>query len=382
MTRPDWVSASVTARGSGGPVEVLSERSVSRRVFVFPDGRVEEEAAAGPVQFESPATSTSAAQWRRVDTSLVADGSRVRPAAVPGEVSLSGGGSEPVVSMTGADGVGAEVGLDGVVLPEPVLDGSTATYRDVVPGVDVRVEARPAGFELVWSVTSARGAEALVSRYGSKGEVVLPTTLMVTGADATATDGGVALVDGSKKTRSKLHAPLVWDAAGAKVQGHGTPKAAKFRLGTRSQVPGVGKGKNKSRGSLQVVTDAAWLTDPARVFPVTIDPTYAQVTGSAVFDTFVGIYMGAYARQRRWREAGSTFAWGVLPGRVGGRVMERVYRYGGGHYARRGGKYAATWRHRRRAGSYIPRSVRWGMNVHIGMYTGAAYVSTHRYSAW
>lgn len=145
VARPDWVSASVTARASGGPVEVLSERSVSRRVFVFPDGHVEEEAAAGPVQFESPATSTSAAQWRRVDTSLVVDGSRVRPAAVPGEVSLSGGGSEPVVSMTGADGVGAEVGLDGVVLPEPVLDGSTATYRDVVPGVDVRVEARPGG---------------------------------------------------------------------------------------------------------------------------------------------------------------------------------------------------------------------------------------------
>ncbi|GAA1381522.1 hypothetical protein GCM10009638_27320 [Luteococcus sanguinis] len=287
VTRPDWVSASVTARASGGPVEVLSERSVSRRVFVFSDGHVEEEAAAGPVQFEAAATSTSPARWRRVDTKLVVDGSRVRPAAVPGEVSLSGGGSEPVVSMTGADGVGAEVGLDGVVLPEPVLDGSTATYADVVPGVDVRVEARPAGFELVWQVTSAQGAAALVARYGSKGEVVLPTTLAVTGADATATDGGVALVDGSRKIRWKLHAPLVWDAAGARVQGHGAPKAAKFRLGTRSQVPGVVKGKKKSRGSLQVVTDAAWLTDPARVFPVTIDPTYGQVTGSAVFDTFV-----------------------------------------------------------------------------------------------
>ncbi len=135
-------------------------------------------------------------------------------------------------------------------------------------------------------------------------------------------------------------------------------------------------GRSVSRGSLSA---SRWLTDSKWGKRIN---TVCSFAWGPVGYACTGIYMGAYARQRRWREAGSTFAWGVLPGRVGGRVMERVYRYGGGHYARRGGKYAATWRHRRRAGSYIPRSVRWGMNVHIGMYTGAAYVSTHRYSAW
>ena len=38
---------------------------------------------------------------------------------------------------------------------------------------------------------------------------------------------------------------------------------------------------------MQVQADAAWLTSSERVFPVTIDPTYAQSTPYPIFDTFV-----------------------------------------------------------------------------------------------
>ncbi len=36
-----------------------------------------------------------------------------------------------------------------------------------------------------------------------------------------------------------------------------------------------------------VAPDAKWFLDPARVFPVTVDPTYATASAYAKFDTFV-----------------------------------------------------------------------------------------------
>lgn len=290
--RPDWVSASVTARASGAAVEVLSERSGSRRVFVFPDGHVSEEVAGGPVQVERAGAGREMS-WVRVDTTLQrgADGV-VRPKAVKDDMSLSNGGAAPVVSMVGAQGAGAgvEVALEGVTLPGPELDGATATYRDVFRGVDVRVEARPAGFELVWLVKSAQGVASLVSKYGAAGEVSLPTVLSTTGdvEAAQSSDGVVELVDRrSHKAVSRLAAPVLFDSATVKVQGRGTPKAARFVLGARSQVAGVAAGKRRTRGKLAVVADAAWLQDKSRVFPITIDPTYGVASGSPVFDTFV-----------------------------------------------------------------------------------------------
>lgn len=136
LVRPDWVSASVTARSSGQRVEVLSERSASGRSWVLASGLVESE-FTGPVRFADPAAIRTGG-WRDIDTTLRvgADGS-VSPVAVPGLLRLSGGGDgERLVSFADRDGrsVSLGSGLPGAVLPEPVLDGSTATYPDVLPG--------------------------------------------------------------------------------------------------------------------------------------------------------------------------------------------------------------------------------------------------------
>ena len=81
VVRPDWVSASVTARASGVRVEVLSQRSETTQVFVNADGTVVEETAFAPVRFRDEAGPEG---WREIDTTLVAagDGS-VAPAAMP-----------------------------------------------------------------------------------------------------------------------------------------------------------------------------------------------------------------------------------------------------------------------------------------------------------
>lgn len=81
--RPDWLSASLTARSSGQRVEVLAARTESSRSWVLPSGAVESE-LTGEVRFKDPA-GTDRHGWRDIDTTLVAgfDGS-VAPVAVPG----------------------------------------------------------------------------------------------------------------------------------------------------------------------------------------------------------------------------------------------------------------------------------------------------------
>ncbi len=60
LVRPDFTSASVTARSSGQRVEVVSERSRYQRSWVNPDGTVSAE-QTGLVRFEDPAV---AGGWR------------------------------------------------------------------------------------------------------------------------------------------------------------------------------------------------------------------------------------------------------------------------------------------------------------------------------
>lgn len=50
VARPDWTSAAVTARTQGVRVEMLSERSETTRVWMHPDGEVEEEISLGDVR--------------------------------------------------------------------------------------------------------------------------------------------------------------------------------------------------------------------------------------------------------------------------------------------------------------------------------------------
>lgn len=114
VTRPDWTSASVTARASGVPVEVLSERSETRRVFVHASGKVQEEIAAGPVRFRD-AKASDAHGWRAIDTTLVKDASGVHATAAPGGVSLGGAGDDGVAGgVVAGSGAGrVDGGLSG-----------------------------------------------------------------------------------------------------------------------------------------------------------------------------------------------------------------------------------------------------------------------------
>ena len=131
--------AQVEAEREGHRVAVTQAGSPLRRVYANPNGSFTAELFAEPVQVRR------GGGWVPVDTTLerAADGT-VRPRAVAASVAFSGGGDEPLARIAG-DGQSVELDWPGA-LPEPRLEGDTATYRDVRPGVDLELRATPQGF--------------------------------------------------------------------------------------------------------------------------------------------------------------------------------------------------------------------------------------------
>ncbi|MFD8972897.1 DNRLRE domain-containing protein [Streptomyces sp. NPDC059593] len=279
----DLASATVAARLSGKRVEALSERTESTTTWANPDGTVTTDAASGPVRFRDKGTGA----WRSVDVDLTkaADGSVVAkghplglrlgggtPAAQAARVRASGAAGEagttpvPLVSLDAGGGQAVDLSWRGV-LPEPTLSGTTARYANALTATDLIVESTRTGFEQFLELKDR-------SAVAANGSVAL--TLNARGVKVRANkDRSVTFLDRkSSKQVGVLPAPVMWDAYVDPRSGEHTRRAD------------VGL-KVRQRGDtvdLTLTPDAAFLADPARAFPVTVDPS---VNIGASFDTFV-----------------------------------------------------------------------------------------------
>ncbi len=272
LSRPDAVAAAVTARASGVRVEVEGLRDEFSMTFANPGGTFTREVHGGQQRFRDEDTG----QWRDVDLDLVsaADGS-VAPKGHPLGLRLSG------ASAAGGDVAAVDAGRArdrsrrsvSLAWPgrlgKPVLSGPTATYREVRPGVDLVVESRRTGFEQHFVVKDAAAAAAGSWSYTVK------TRGLTARSDA---DGGVSFVDEAGEVASRVPPAFAWDAAVDPRSGE-----------PASMVPvalGVAQ-KGAGRATLTLTPPAVWLGDPGRVFPVTVDPTYAAGSLLPSFDTYV-----------------------------------------------------------------------------------------------
>ncbi|MGW4205051.1 DNRLRE domain-containing protein [Streptomyces sp. NPDC004726] len=279
----DLASAQVTARLSGQRVEALSERTESATTWANPDGSVTLDAASGPVRFRDG----TKGPWRDIDIDLVksSQGGAVAkahpldlalagktPAAAAAKVKASGQPGEPQTSpvplVTLEAGENREVTLSWRgTLPEPALSGTTARYGNVLPATDLVVESTRTGFE---QFLELKGRTAL----GTAGSVTM--TLDTKGLTARANeDRSVTFLDkASGRQVGVLPAPVMWDAT------------VDARSGDRLRRADVGLAVAQRGDSvdLTLTPDAAFLADPATVFPVTVDPA---VNIGAGFDAFV-----------------------------------------------------------------------------------------------
>ncbi|WP_219536384.1 LamG-like jellyroll fold domain-containing protein [Nonomuraea guangzhouensis] len=246
---PSWAVGE--AKKTGERVAVTSEQSEVRDVYANPDGSFTAELRVTPVRVRR------GSGWVSVDTTLRqrADGG-VEPGATTVPVVFSGGGGQPLVRF-GQDGEQIELRWP-APLPKPVLNGDTATYSEVLPGVDMRMTASAQGFSEVLVVkdrAAAANPKLTELAFGVRTEGVKAR------ADG---DGDVGVYDEKGKLVFGSGAPMAWDSR---------PTDARRAVGSLEL----------AKDELVLRPDRKLLADPATRFPVYIDPDFeAGRTGMAM----------------------------------------------------------------------------------------------------
>ncbi|WP_063739432.1 VCBS repeat-containing protein [Streptomyces sp. SS] len=266
------VTASKKAKETGKPVEVLARRTETSQLFANPSGTYTQE------QYVLPRWTRQDDKLVPIDTTLARskDG-RIGPKATKAGISFSGGGSGPAVSIV-HDGRKLSLSWPNP-LPKPTTSGDTATYAEVLPGVDLRLRAGNAGFSqlLVVKTPEAAANPALKT---------IRFSMATDGVQVSAdTHGNVTAVNAADQEVFTAPTPRMWDSSTsvspglAKTLSADTPAPP-----TDGSEPGPGAkaadlGLSVGKSSLALTPDQPLLTGADTTYPVYIDPTFS-VAGS------------------------------------------------------------------------------------------------------
>lgn len=271
-------AASARAAASGQPVDVASETTPTQLVTAQPDGTFTMQVSAEPVRVKQGSA------WVDVDTDLKTDPSgMVVPAAAAAGLAFSGGGSGALASIE--DGSRRYTVQSPWPLPRPTLVGPTATYAEVMPGVDLVVRATADGFSENLVVKTREAAEN-----PELSTVRFPVTLAGVSVHDSGT-GGAALVDDQGRPVFTTGTAVMYDSSSAGVAGAAAASrrkaaSATSQTGSGGVVDGPEPGARTSvmdvdvtADSLTVTPDQSFLDDPDTTFPVVLDP---QTTSSSL----------------------------------------------------------------------------------------------------
>jgi hypothetical protein len=285
-------AASARARATGAAVAVTGLTTETTTVTAEPNG------TETVTDYVLPVRVRSGSRWVPVDTALrQVPGGRLAPEAIPGDaVTFSGGGGGPMALVT-TSGTSLALSWPGP-LPVPVVAGPTATYRNVLPGVDLALTATSSaagGFSEVLVVrtpAAARdpGLASLALRVATSGTGPLQATVGG-GLAAPMTRGGGSYV---------AALPSMWDSSqlplgSTKARSAAVSAAsvggglAAMGAGPRSSVGGPAGGARLARVGTRVLAggktlalapDERMLASSSTRFPVYIDPGFTTVNGT------------------------------------------------------------------------------------------------------
>lgn len=265
--------ALLLAEACDAQVEAMSERDFGTRVLARPDGTLVAE------QFTEPQWAHDAdGEWTEVDTGFeVAGDGRIATSAAVSEIEVSGGGDDPLVTATDPDGGSVSLWWP-EALPTPVVDGDIVTYAEVLPDVDLRVNAEVDGFSYVLVVKSAAAAASPELASVSVGIEAGGGLAVLQDAD-----GVVVVRDAAGETVFSAPAAYMWDSSEPEGgEPEGDPESGVAAEGDGSGLPGDG-GPGRftdmplelDGGDLTVEPDQELLTDPDVEFPVLVDPPFS-----------------------------------------------------------------------------------------------------------
>ncbi|MET9670629.1 LamG-like jellyroll fold domain-containing protein [Streptomyces sp. NPDC006475] len=251
------------AAEAGRRVEISTLRDERSQTFANPDGTFTVKEFVQPVRTRKNGT------WVDIDTTLVAQpGGRLAPRAASAAMSISAGGDTTFATLA-RDGKTMSFSWPSK-LPRPKVAGSTATYRSVLPDVDLVVTAQSDGFSHVLVVKSAEAAT-------NPRLIDLALPVATRGVTVDEDDGGLVATDKASGGRVfEAPQPVMWDSSGAgsgraepPVQvGPGPPEGA--------QVANVDLAMK--HGKMHLTPDARLLRGKHTRYPVYIDPVAKTVS--------------------------------------------------------------------------------------------------------
>ena len=266
---------------TGQSVQVTSATTSSSTLTANPNGSFTLSETNMPVRAEVNG------QWDALNADLQAnaDGT-VSPVLTAGQLTLSGGGTGPLATMT-SQGRSLSLTLPWR-LPAPALSGATATYANVpAPGIDLQVTAdTQGGFEDVLVVKDAAAAQSPALRSFS----VRPSVSggLVLSADS---HGNITAASRSGRVFFELPAATMWDstapaatvptgmdpAFGRKVDLRDGQPVASAASGPGEGARTAAVGTSLSGGTVTYAPDTTVLAGKGTVYPVYIDPPLGSV---------------------------------------------------------------------------------------------------------
>lgn len=278
--------ASARAVASGKAVAVTADTTATRTVTANPDGTFTETTSNEPVRAKVGGS------WKNLDATLVrnADGT-VSPKVADSSLKLSGGGHGPLAVMAhSATSLTLNLPTGISTLPTPALSADTATYANVLPGVDLQITATDlGGFSEVLVVHNAAAAA---------NPALAPLSFPATGKGVTLATDAAGEITASDKTGHVLYnapAATMWDSAtnsaavarAVTAKNNATGQVEKIDpdsgdpvySSTASAGAGAHHASLKARytdGRITLTPDSSLLHGSNVVYPVYIDPSYGS----------------------------------------------------------------------------------------------------------
>ncbi|GIH07953.1 hypothetical protein Rhe02_60200 [Rhizocola hellebori] len=265
--RPEWTTPAET-RGFDAQTSTRVAEAATRTTDVFTnaDGSVTKRQYSKPHNYRLPDGT-----WRPIDATLVRDASGgLHVDASPVRLRLHGGlterrgllpdGGEGVPSYTGLSelatvtlpgGQSISYGLAGAAAVPAQVTGATARYRDMLPHTDVELRASGGGLRETLVLHSPQAASSWVFPWRLQGLRV-----------RSERNGSLSLVDSAGRAVATVPAGSMIDAKGA------VSSAVRYEV---------------VDAQIRVTADEAWLRDPARKFPVRVDPTITIIEDADVY---------------------------------------------------------------------------------------------------
>ncbi|MEV4181203.1 DNRLRE domain-containing protein [Streptosporangium canum] len=248
-----WSTASAEAVQQREQVEVAAETSETSITHALPDGSFRTQLTSGPVRTKQDGV------WVPIDPTLVSKGHVFTPKAIKTGVAveISADRTGPFVKMAYPQGQSYALWWP-TPLPKPSIDKNVATFADAAgAGADLVVTVLPTGFRHD-VVLRERPAKALELRIGVEtGGLIL----------SEGKGGRLVLTGKDKKVVASAPQPVMWDAsAGVRLAKGRLPQARHAKIATDVVTTG-------GQTELVLKPDHAFLSDPATVYPVRVDPT-------------------------------------------------------------------------------------------------------------